>query len=87
MLPPWGTTGTNYRSASRVNRDLIESDTFNKAIILSGVPALIVGITAAARTETYDMGQTIIEDIWCGSIKFSAKVERARYVLDEVIIE
>ena len=58
-----------------------------RQLFLSGIPALTVGITAAARTETYDMGQTIIEDIWCGSIKFAAKLERARYVLDEFIIE
>jgi len=41
-----------------------------------GIPALIVGITTAARTKTYDMSQDMIEDIWCGSIKFAAKVER-----------
>lgn len=47
----------------------------------------MVGITAAARHRTYDMGQAIIEDIWCGSVKFAAKVERTRHVLDEFKIE
>ncbi|KAJ7328564.1 hypothetical protein OS493_024481 [Desmophyllum pertusum] len=42
-----------------------------------GIPAVIVGITAAARTETYNMSQAIIKDFMCGSIKFSAKIERA----------
>ncbi|XP_078358143.1 uncharacterized protein LOC144642912 [Oculina patagonica] len=41
-----------------------------------GIPALIVGIMAAARTETYDMSQAIIEEFMCGSIKFTAKIER-----------
>jgi len=33
------------------------------------------------------MRQDIIEDFWCGSIKFTSRVERTRHVLDEVMIE
>jgi len=58
-----------------------------RQLFLSGIPALIVGITAAARAKTYDMSQDMIEDIWCGSIKFAAKVERTRHVLDKVKTE
>jgi len=58
-----------------------------RQLLFLGIPALIVGITAAARTKTYDMSQDIIQDIWCGSIKFTSKEERTRHVLDEVIIE
>jgi len=33
------------------------------------------------------MGQAIVEDILCGSVKFTAKVERTRHVLEEFKIE
>lgn len=54
-------------------------------MFISGIPALIVAVTAAARTETYDMSQDIIEEFTCGTVKFTAKVERTRHVLDVVV--
>lgn len=56
-------------------------------LFILGIPALIVCITAAARHRTYDMGQIIIEDIWCGSVKFAAEIERTRHVLDGFKLE
>ena len=48
-------------------------------IYILGIPALIVGITAAVRTETYNMSEPITQEFMCGSIKFTAKTNRTRY--------
>ena len=46
--------------------------------LISGIPAAIVAITAAARPQTYDMNQIIFEDFMCGSQKFTSTVNRIR---------
>ena len=46
--------------------------------LISGIPAAIVAVTAAARPQTYDMNQIIFEDFMCGSQKFTSTVNRTR---------
>lgn len=47
-------------------------------IIGWGIPAIIVGITAAARTSTYDMNQPINKSFICGDVEFTSQVNRSR---------
>ena len=45
---------------------------------MTGLPAIIVGLTAAIRPETYDMSKTYYKDVMCGSLKLSAEIMRDR---------
>ena len=49
--------------------------------LTQGIPAVIVGLIAAIRPSTFDMGKVQYEDITCGSLNFSAEVQRTRYDL------
>ena len=58
----------------------------NKEFFIPGIPAVIVGITAAARTKTYDMSQPIKEYFMCGALNFTSEVEQLRYnILTEML--
>ncbi|CAH3032757.1 unnamed protein product [Porites lobata] len=43
-----------------------------------GIPAVIVGLVAAIRPSSYDMGKSFYKNITCGSLKIAAKIERTR---------
>ena len=47
---------------------------------MPGLPAIIVGLIAAIRPETYDMSKTYYKDIMCGSLKLRAEIMRDRLV-------
>ncbi|KAL9982453.1 hypothetical protein ACROYT_G004496 [Oculina patagonica] len=47
-------------------------------IIGWGLPAVIVGLIAAIRPETYDMSKTYYKDVMCGSLKLTAEIMRDR---------
>ena len=44
-----------------------------------GIPAVIVGLIAAIRPNTFDMGKAQYEDVTCGSLNFTAEIQRTRY--------
>ncbi|KAL9982927.1 hypothetical protein ACROYT_G005042 [Oculina patagonica] len=43
-----------------------------------GIPTVIVGLIAAIKPSTFDMGKTQYKDITCGSLKLTAEVQRNR---------
>ncbi|XP_073256099.1 adhesion G-protein coupled receptor G6-like isoform X1 [Porites lutea] len=43
-----------------------------------GIPAVIVGLVAAIRPSSYDMGKSFFKNITCGPLKIAAKIERTR---------
>ncbi|CAH3032747.1 unnamed protein product [Porites lobata] len=43
-----------------------------------GIPAVIVGLVAAIRPSSYDMGKSLYKNITCGSLNFAAMIERTR---------
>ncbi|KAL9982816.1 hypothetical protein ACROYT_G004923 [Oculina patagonica] len=43
-----------------------------------GIPTVIVGLIAAIKPSTFDMGKTQYKDITCGSLKLKAEVQRNR---------
>jgi len=47
-------------------------------IIGWGLPAIMVGLIAAIRPETYDMSKTYYKDVMCGSLKLPAEIMRDR---------
>ena len=47
-------------------------------VIILGIPAVIVGLVAAIRPSSYDMGKSLYKNITCGSLNFAAKIERTR---------
>ena len=48
-------------------------------VIILGIPAVIVGLVAAIRPSSYDMGKSFYKNITCGPLKIAAKIERTRY--------
>ena len=48
-------------------------------VIILGIPAVIVGLVAAIRPSSYDMGKSFYKNTKCGSLKIGAKIERTRY--------
>lgn len=48
--------------------------------LMTGLPAIIVGLIAAIRPETYDMSKTYYKDVMCGSLKLPAEIMRDRSV-------
>ena len=44
-----------------------------------GIPAVIVGLIAAIRPSTFDMGKAQREDVTCGSFNLTAEMQRTRY--------
>lgn len=47
---------------------------------MTGLPAIMVGLIAAIRPETYDMSKTYYKDVVCGSLKLRAEIMRDRLV-------
>lgn len=47
---------------------------------MTGLPAILVGLIAAIRPETYDMSKTYYKDVTCGSLKLPAEIMRDRLV-------
>ena len=47
--------------------------------LFEGIPAVIVGLVAAIRPSSYDMGKSLYKNITCGSLKIATKIERTRY--------
>ena len=47
---------------------------------MTGLPAIMVGLIAAIRPETYDMSKTYYKDVICGSLKLPAEIMRDRLV-------
>ncbi|XP_020605509.1 adhesion G-protein coupled receptor D1-like isoform X1 [Orbicella faveolata] len=43
-----------------------------------GIPVIIVGLIAAIRPNTFDMGKAQYKDITCGSLHFTAEIQRVR---------
>ncbi|CAH3158048.1 unnamed protein product [Pocillopora meandrina] len=43
-----------------------------------GIPAVLVGLIAAVRPSTFDMGSALYVDIQCGSLSLQAEIERTR---------
>ena len=43
-----------------------------------GIPAVIVGLVAAIRPSSYDMGKSFYKNIICGPLKIPGKIERTR---------
>ena len=52
----------------------------NYVLEMTGLPAIVVGLIAAIKPETYDMSKTYYKDITCGSLKLHAEIMRDRLV-------
>jgi len=61
----------------KISEEIADSICF--VSLTPGIPVIIVGLIAAIRPNTFDMGKAQYKDITCGSLHFTAEIQRVRY--------